>query len=409
MIYILYCAKNNLFLYSNQKRETQIFGFKELCVADFTEAIKKTEIESGDEVYLILSGSLYYNLNAEIPFTSIDALNKILPNLISNYHFEKNNNAVFRCIINSVSEAEKKAFISYIPENTINIFIECFRMQKLNIISTIHHAAAEFFKNSNVAIDSGKKISVVSKTENLEFILEIYAGQIVTAHTRKLETPEKNAVEEERIFFLEDIFSANGMNVLYKTFKNKKIPSFVSKNGFDEIWIKLLKNNLNKYTLYFFIIFLIVYAVYQYSIMKSLETKYSGLRDKTKTEFKKQFPGAPVIIDPLRQAKSGTDKSAELFEFYLSSSGMAFDYNKLLNELFVILNKHNVTINILSMKKNIISFSGEAQSIGELDKIKLEAVNHISSIVEFKILNSRYKNIINNTGAEFDAEIILKN
>jgi len=407
MKYVIYCSKNYLAVYSSENKECRYIYFDELDVDKISDAVKTACFNASDEIYIFLSGALFYNLLIEVPFVAFDPLSKILPNLVGNYHFEKNHQSSFKCIIHSINEADKKALVSYIPEKQINIFIECFRQYKLKTVSTIHSAAAEYCRINKI-----NKIDIFSKDENLVFTIENNDRGIFNIRTLLYSGAAENtgtADEDTKTIAINQIFEGGNSALLIQALKNKRIYSFVSKTGFNEFSIKLLKDNINKHTLILVILLLIFYAGYRYAIMKSLENRYLELKKISNSEFKKQFPHTSVIIDPLQQAKNEVQKSNELLNFYVSSSNLSLNSNKIINEIFVILNKHNVTLNQISLKKNIIAMSGEADSIGELDKIKIEVANQIQKIEEIKILNSKYKNIITNTGAEFDIEVVLKN
>ncbi len=156
----------------------------------------------------------------------------------------------------------------------------------------------------------------------------------------------------------------------------------------------MCKENFNRYTIFIFIILCSVFAGYKYYLMKEYEKRYKKIRVGITEKIHLHYPNLTVVIDPLQQTKAETGKRETLLNFYIDNSNIRYDFNKIFNELFVILNKYGISLSLACIKQNSIGLTGEANSIGELDKLKIDIINNLSLVEDVKIINSKYKGII---------------
>jgi hypothetical protein len=130
------------------------------------------------------------------------------------------------------------------------------------------------------------------------------------------------------------------------------------------------------------------------------------LNKELKADFKSYYQ-IPAIL-PISQAKNKLTESQKKFDFYYSNTVNFPNPIDLSNNIFYIIANHEASfVREIIVAENSVSFSGETISYGELDKIKNEIKNSLKQIKNIRILNSKYKNIIQNSGVEFELEILF--
>ncbi len=97
--------------------------------------------------------------------------------------------------------------------------------------------------------------------------------------------------------------------------------------------------------------------------------------------FKKNFPEAQAMIDPLQQLKTKLDEDRKMFSFYQGGQGtLVADMLKEISEL--IPPSTNVVLSGFSYENGVMLLSGQTQSM------------EIVSLVEAELLKSEYfKNV----------------
>ncbi|HON57044.1 MAG TPA: hypothetical protein PLJ38_08490, partial [bacterium] len=89
-------------------------------------------------------------------------------------------------------------------------------------------------------------------------------------------------------------------------------------------------------------------------------------------------------------------------------TSLYIDYKNILNNIFLVFERYEIIVNKIVINSNIMTISGEGKTLGDMDKIRIELLNVVPEIFEARILKSNYKNIITNTGAEFEIQLFLK-
>ncbi|MBP7653563.1 hypothetical protein KA977_09075 [Candidatus Dependentiae bacterium] len=403
----------NVLISDNKKIEKfnfELNDFSAETISELLKNIKKTE------VLAVLSGELYYNLKTEVQITNIDSLNKILPNIISGYHFEKNYKGGFGVAVYNADNSSRTVLYSYLTEEKKYIISGALKNFKVSGITSMHHFLYEYLKKNSVSPEKIKVQDFYFNNDNLFYGFTIDSqnklSMIKNVKIKKEDLPENGngcVVLNGPESLFEDFSKREMLDSVYNSIiENYKFTLFEKKNRVKLSDVFDLKKCFNKTSVYLLIVILLFYELNRYLIYHKFKTQYNGVKSNQVKLFKNNFSQEKVIIDPLNQSKSLMLKKKNELEMMYKNSPLYIDYIRQLNQSFDILNKYSAQLKQVDVKNNVITFEGEAQSISDIDKIHSELREKLRNVESVKILNSKYKNILSNTGAEFEISIVIE-
>ncbi|HPG29854.1 MAG TPA: hypothetical protein PKY81_15790 [bacterium] len=402
-------SKISVVVFSNKSFEKKDFEFSDFSNRSETllKLLKKTLFT------VVLSGDYYYNLKTEIKISDVDSLNKILPNIISNFHFEKNNLFEFEPAIYNIDVLKNSVLCSYISKEKLNQIQGVLTGVKISAINitTMHYFLAEHIKQNKIVSNEKNEYNFYFKTDGLLYVIKL-------DETDKIESISNSKIREKDLPAIKtlsdplnsnDNFQFESANIIFKNLnENYKFASFIKKNNFEFADFINFQKEINKTTILLCVIILILYAVYSFAIYSRQKNIYASAKKNQLEIFRKNFPDEKLVIDPLNQTKNLLIKKRNQLNELYKNTPIAADYNIHLNAAFDVLNKYSVRLKQFSLKNNTVTLTGEAESISDIDKIHSELKEKLKGAESVKIINSKYKNILTNTGAEFEISIILK-
>jgi len=415
-----------------EKKHYQFANFDAPLISEILTA----DFQKNAKYYIILSGKLYYNLKIKSPFASADSLSRILNNLISDYHITEitkpadenvgapaKTDAGFNSIIYSILQPDNNALISYIPKPITTIIFNSFRNRKISALTAFHRFLAAYLKLTDSEPPISRLITIDSETENIRYSITIdkLKNIIDVGTTHKSNNPDKfsqlpaggstntNIIEQVQTLEFDNIFNTASIPVLNKISDELDVQpeySFARQaNIFDTIDFKQIFGSFNKTTIAFILLLFAAYGAYLFAVLKNKQSAIDLIKREETKLFKQSFPEITTIVNPKAQASNQVFVNEQKLKLFRENSQLSFDYVNILNIAFDIFKTGNVLVKQINVKNNTILISGEIESLGDLDKIRLSLLGKLPDIKEIKILNSRYKNIITNTGAEFDISL----
>jgi len=393
----IYLADNYLLLYDISDLSTPVLEteFSELsALKDLLTKYRK------NKTLILLSANLYANLILTPPFKNLDNIYKISSDLIAPLHYEKTENSKFQTIFYEYQETANKLFIAYIPQQKYSQLIENLGLTNFKI-TTFNQFLLFMNKNDNSII-----ANIYSEIDKIFYAHNFDENKNI--NLINAEFKEKKSVVTETIL-LKDFFaklSTQKVKQLIDYVKNNKYFFFdaqTKKNIFNIISNQFNKKTITLIALLFFVgILVLIYEYYYYNKIFD-QTKKKILR-----EFASEFSDKVKIIEPIMQANSELQKLEKQNTELQNNSASGGVKISALNSIIKILIENKVEIKTFSATEKNITIIGEAQSMGDLDRIRLLLTEKLNFIKTAQVKNSKYKNVITNTGAEFELEILIK-
>jgi len=171
---------------------------------------------------------------------------------------------------------------------------------------------------------------------------------------------------------------------------------------------EFFNSQINKNTAILLILLFAAMTMYIFAARYKIKKDYFALSQYYNDLIKNNFPELKIIVKPEKQINDVLEKIYNNHNIIIQHTPLYIDYKNILNNVFLVFERYEIIVNKIVINSNIMTISGEGKTLGDMDKIRIELLNVVPEIFEARILKSNYKNIITNTGAEFEIQLFLK-
>lgn len=342
---IIYLSCDFFNVWSIDKKNNMTCETVDVSLSDFESFCASVKKYNGNEVLILISAKLYYNISVKLPFAQKEAVLKILPNLIIAEHFEKDKNQKFDYIVYSISSDNNdthSALVSYMPAHIISNLRFAFHNAKLKLITSAHLFIYEFARGKNIPADSIFRI----EKDMIDYIFETNGNTEITGVRTLLknemtqDSRETETGKNENIInfneLLDKASSADFSEFLKNSAKYPKI-CFYRMYAFNSA--AMLKKYFNRNTVLLCALLLCALAFYSYSILRNAKTENEKLNIYLGDLLKKNFPDLKIIVNPQAQTRKELEKALARHNTIIKNTPVYIDYKNILNKIFLVFEK----------------------------------------------------------------------
>jgi len=357
------------------------------------------------EVLMVISAKLYYNNIVNLPFSERETILKVLPNIILDEHFQKSEEQKFLATIHSIDKKSNNinaVLINYINEKYIKELLVIFQNAKIKGIMPAHLFILSLAKLKNKNIEECKYWRCCD--ENIVYSYEFDENSKLKFFRSILAEIGEEAIDISELI---SALKKSEYDILIK--QNES--NFIKPNFYDKKKIAIgefLKSQINRNTAILLILLFAALTIYIFAARYKIKKDYLALAQYYNNLIKDNFSELKIIVKPEKQINDILERSYNNHNIIIQHTSLYIDYKNILNNIFLVFERYEIIVNKIVINSNIMTISGEGKTLGDMDKIRIELLNVVPEIFEARILKSNYKNIITNTGAEFEIQLFLK-
>jgi type II secretory pathway component PulL len=314
------------YLFENRKGNFESKEVKKYKISDKYQFFIDSAGEAVENAYLSLPlSSLNFRI-IELPFSDQDKIREVLPFELEGIILGGSGEVIFDDIILGKSDNKYKVLAVYVDKTVIKEMLE-----KL--------------KSDNI---------------DPEFITSIELKSIVRDFSLdKLLVPAMLS-DDDRLKLAVDEINAPVINLRRNEFSYTRD-------------IEKTKKSM-RVTAALILLIVIVLSADVFLNIFSMRSGITSLKNEMRKEYQQIFPGEKNIINELHQLKSHMRELKDKEQFLIGSSPL----NLLLN--LSGIDKHGVMFNEVSMSSGNISLKGEAQSLSDIQQVKVKLENIFSDV-----------------------------
>ncbi len=402
---IIYISNDFFCIWSIDKRSKYSFNKINGKIDELRKYVKTADFFKKQEVLIIISAKLYYNNIVNLPFSERETILKVLPNIILDEHFQKSEDQKFLAAIHSIDKKSNNinaVLINYIDEKYIKELLSIFQNAKIKGIMPAHLFILNLAKLKNKNIEEYKYWRCCD--ENI-----VYSYEFDENRKLKFFRSILTEIGEEAIDISESIGALKKLE--YDILIKQNESNFIKPNFYDKKKLavgEFFNSQINKNTAILLILLFAAMTMYIFAARYKIKKDYFALSQYYNDLIKNNFPELKIIVKPEKQINDVLEKIYNNHNIIIQHTPLYIDYKNILNNVFLVFERYEIIVNKIVINSNIMTISGEGKTLGDMDKIRIELLNVVPEIFEARILKSNYKNIITNTGAEFEIQLFLK-